>query len=704
MPINGNGGWNSERPRMAQNKGKDVNEKTTVKTDNSMTASTLWTSEDKYLQALLERIPLTFMVLDVDGTIKRINRTYPPHTPDQVIGRSIFDLVQDSQKKALKDALIAARTKQTKTDLVINLDRDGLEVPMHCICIPVVENGTTTELILLHDDISESVQAEEKLMGYQEKYTSLFDLTGDAIMFLNSVGFQICNQATLDLFGYKSRSDFLKKHPSKVSPPKQPNGVDSSVMAEKYIGKARLEGSCQFEWVHRRFDGTDFPADVKLTRAMIDGQAMVCATVRDLTESNILVHELADLNRLHEQILSSIYDGIIRLDVNGCIAFVNQASIGIFGYSLRKMIGEPFHSIAQHTERDGWSAKEDECSFCRDTRDGIVHHGVNALFRKSDGSLFHADYTISPIVENDLIAGSVISFRDITDRLIMETQLAQAQKLESIGQLAAGIAHEINTPIQYIGDNHQFHVEANNDLWIIINRLVELLAVWKEGGDPVEMLPEMEKAMESADLEYLREELPNSFRQTDEGVGRVRNIVQAMKSFSHPGDKEKEHTNINEAIDSTITVARSEWKYVSTIAKDLDLSIPLVPCLRGEFNQVILNLIINAAHAIKDSLPEKSSDLGMITLSTRQVDDSIEIRVRDTGTGIPEYARSRVFDPFYTTKKVGKGTGQGLAMAYSTIVDKHQGTISFETETGVGTTFVIRLPLSTNGEKTQRCL
>ncbi|MBI3300896.1 MAG: HAMP domain-containing histidine kinase [Deltaproteobacteria bacterium] len=171
-------------------------------------------------------------------------------------------------------------------------------------------------------------------------------------------------------------------------------------------------------------------------------------------------------------------------------------------------------------------------------------------------------------------------------------------------------------------------------------------------------------------------------------------IVRAMKEFSHPGSEEKVETDLNRAIETTITVARNEWKYVAELATDLDSSLPPVPCLPGEFNQVILNLIINAAHAIAVVVSEGSTSKGTITVSTRHDGDWAEIRVSDTGTGIPEAIRAKIFAPFFTTKEVGKGTGQGLAIAHSVIVDKHKGTIGFETEVGRGTTFIIRLPLA----------
>lgn len=283
--------------------------------------------------------------------------------------------------------------------------------------------------------------------------------------------------------------------------------------------------------------------------------------------------------------------------------------------------------------------------------------------------------------------------KEIGDRNKMEIQLRHAQKMESIGQLAAGIAHEINTPTQFIGDNTRFIRDAFGDLKPLLDSQTRLLAAARSGAVPAELIAEVEAAAKTADWDYLNEEIPKALRQSLEGIERVTKIVQAMKEFSHPGATEKTALDLNHAIESTLTVCHSEWKYVAEVVTDFDPSLPPVPVLPGEFNQVILNIVINATHAIADVVHDGEKGKGTITLRTRGAEDCVEIRISDTGTGIPEAARLRIFDPFFTTKGVGKGTGQGLAIAHSVVVEKHGGTIDFETETGKGTTFVIRLPL-----------
>jgi PAS domain S-box-containing protein len=275
----------------------------------------------------------------------------------------------------------------------------------------------------------------------------------------------------------------------------------------------------------------------------------------------------------------------------------------------------------------------------------------------------------------------------------MQLQLLQAHKLESVGQLASGIAHEINTPTQYIGDNTSFLQQAFNDLGRFMDNLSAFVKEARTRNILGDLVNETEALAQEIDLEFLREEIPKALGECLEGVQRVSGIVAAMKEFSHPGAGEKQPADLNKAIESTVTVSRNEWKYVAETVLDLDPSLPQVPCLEGDIKQVLLNLIVNASHAIADVVGDGSDAKGTITVTTRAEDEWVEIRVTDTGTGIPDEAKSKVFDPFFTTKQVGKGTGQGLAIARSAIVDRHNGTITLETEVGRGTTFIIRLPL-----------
>jgi len=303
--------------------------------------------------------------------------------------------------------------------------------------------------------------------------------------------------------------------------------------------------------------------------------------------------------------------------------------------------------------------------------------------------------------EQGRIIGTFGISRDITrrkaaerERQQLEIQLRHTQKLESIGALAAGIAHEINTPTQYIGDNATFLDGVVPELLACLQAQRQFLLDRRSGPTDPNREAELLGQSEALDLDYLAAELPKAIRQTLDGVARVAGIVGAMKDFSHPGRAGKALVDLNKSIQSTLIVSRNEWKYVATLETDLDPALPPVPCLQGEINQAILNLVVNAAHAIAETLGTGSSgELGVIRIATRQVGQEVEIAISDTGAGMTEPIRERIFEPFFTTKPVGKGTGQGLSIAHSLIADRHGGQISFESKIGVGTTFTIRLPV-----------
>jgi two-component system NtrC family sensor kinase len=306
---------------------------------------------------------------------------------------------------------------------------------------------------------------------------------------------------------------------------------------------------------------------------------------------------------------------------------------------------------------------------------------------------FHVVTT--PIYDKERnIVGGIGLYEDITEKNMIEQELRQAQKIEAIGQLAAGITHEINTPIQYVGDNLSFLQQSFGDIFRVLTAYHQLFTVVQAGEVvPADKKQAVMAAIDDADLEYLLEEIPKTLAQGLEGVGRVAKIVRAMKEFSHPGSDEKTFINLNELLESTLTISRNQWKYVAKLETDLQPDLPLVACLPGEINQVFLNLIVNAAHAIGDLSREGQGGLGTITITTRQVGKAVQVRISDTGGGIPEPIKERIFEPFFTTKPRGKGTGQGLAISRRVVVDKHQGLLSFQTEPGKGTTFIIDLPL-----------
>jgi PAS domain S-box-containing protein len=421
------------------------------------------------------------------------------------------------------------------------------------------------------------------------------------------------------------------------------------------------------------------------SRGAPDGLVVVSRVVEDRIQA---ATKLQAANAETELFLQSIPSILIGLDEEGRITRWNPTAANALGLSSEQVMGRRIDDCGIK-----WSQSEMKSEVNRWLQAETAYHGELRFERQ--GQTRFLGIHARPISTTEAGARRLLlTGADITERKGLEVQLRQAQKLEAIGQLAAGVAHEINTPTQYVGDNTRFL----RDSWEGIAALLELgRTLRQQAGKGVlspELLAQFDRLAEKADIDYLLKEIPAALAQSPDGVQRVAKIVQGMKEFSHPGSEEKREIDINKAIETTITVARHEWKYVANVVTQFDKELPLVPCLIGEFNQVILNLIINAAHAIAPTVKEPSFDKGAITITTSHDEKWVEIAVQDTGTGIPEEIRSRIFEPFFTTKAVGKGTGQGLALAHSAVVNRHEGKIWFQSEAGKGTTFFIRLPIA----------
>jgi signal transduction histidine kinase len=307
------------------------------------------------------------------------------------------------------------------------------------------------------------------------------------------------------------------------------------------------------------------------------------------------------------------------------------------------------------------------------------------LVKDLEGGFIH----VLPLV----VERTIQQRQTLLEKQRIEQELAQAQKMKAIGQLAAGIAHEINTPTQYIAHNARFLQNAFTDISALLDGYDRLLQAVRNDAVTDEALNELEAKRRSADLDYLSAEIPLAIRQSLEGVQHVASIVGAMREFSHPDAGRKQPVDLRHAIEGAITLCCNEWKYVAEVVTDFDPNLPPVCCLPSDINRVVVNLMVNAAHSVAEASQNGASGKRRITLRTRRDGPWAEIRVEDEGTGIPKEIRDRVFDLFFTTKDVGQGTGQGLAITHAIVVEKHGGTIHFETESGRGTTFIVRLPI-----------
>lgn len=509
----------------------------------------------------------------------------------------------------------------------------------------------------------------------EQRYRAVIDTMHDALLVIDAQGMIIdCNPAAAHMFS--TDHDTCSRMPFALL-----MGAPDQTLSFEHVldGIGVRTDRVPVRGMLKRMDGEPFTAEVTVTPLEGAGQRFFSMLIRDLSAEE---EAAAELHRMASA-LHQLDESVELLDVHGRLRYVNPAFERVVGLTAREVLGRRPEEFSIHEALGG---KYDEMVAA--IAGGIQWRGeLKVSYAHKPMRVF--DLLVSPIRDADgALGGWVVVRHDKTEQLAMEQQLRQSQKMESVGQLAAGIAHEINTPVQFVSDNLRFLRESFSDLMKPLGEIRRII----HDRPPGDALERIAAHAADADIDYLEGEIPRALDQSLEGMQRVADIVRAMKEFSHPST-ERTPADLAKAIASTATVARNEWKYVADIVTDFDTDLPLVPCVLNEFNQVILNMIVNAAHAIADVVGDDDARRGTITIQTRRVGDMAEIRISDTGAGMPEEVRARVFDPFFTTKPVGKGTGQGLSLAWDVIVKRHGGTIGVQSTPGHGACFVIRLPL-----------
>lgn len=399
---------------------------------------------------------------------------------------------------------------------------------------------------------------------------------------------------------------------------------------------------------------------------------------------------LEDRERLKVS-LASIGEGIIVIDMDYHILSINPASLEIMGRHDPPAPDVDIRTILPLKDQNQFESVE---SFYGRLLTNEKVRMTNLLLQAADGTRKLISATASPVLglESALI-GHVILLSDITEMKRHEAHMILAQKLESIGQLAAGIAHEINTPMQYIGDNFVFLRDSFQDLCGMINAYRHFLDQIQADSAYPEAVQHIRTLEQKADLDFVLKESQEALLQSLEGIEIVNQLVRAMREFSHTGSEDKGWHDLNQAIDSTIKISHNQWKYWATMETAFEPLLPMIHCIISQINQVILNMIVNAAQAIEEKIKSGQYSKGNICIRTLLEDQWAVITIEDNGGGIPPLVEERIFDPFFTTKEVGKGTGQGLAIAHDIIVNKHGGRIEVKSDPGRGTRFMISLPI-----------
>jgi PAS domain S-box-containing protein len=646
------------------------------------------------LRILLESIQDGVITVSDDGTIRSLNPAAERVLgcdASEVVGRSAVEVLRirdENSGKSIEDPVgWALHTSQADRDLLTDLvmtAADGADRPVSVTASMIGEDGI---VLTLRDETELRTHRREKrrlLVDLRERIKEL-----NCLVKLS----QIVEQPDITLEGILGEAAAIL--PAAYQYPEQA-GAEIVLEGTRYAtgecppdcpvqsADLRLAGQ-PIGWV-RVFYDEPIPAEEEVflpsERVLLDAFA---ERLGRIVQRSRYERELVEIRAA----VDGAADGIMLLDGEGEVHYTNEAFCTLFECTMTK---------------EGCEAPQ--CLFVYDSDltevNTAIEQGVpwreELALQTCGGKTFSGHMRVTPVLDGKRRVGTLIAVADVSRQRQLEEQVRNAQRLSAVGQLAAGIAHEINTPTQFVGDNLRFLQE---DLTALLARLVELrgqVGQVPEIPDQANIaqsdtLALVQRVLGDMDLDYLEKEVPDALSQSLEGVDRIASIVAAMKDFSHsPGPGQWSQADVGRMIRSTVTLARNEWKYCAEVEIDVPENLPTVPCLANDISQVFLNLLTNAAQAIDESRRD-GDEKGRISISARRDDPHIEILVSDSGCGIPREIHSKVFDPFFTTKDVGAGTGQGLSLAHATVVEGHGGSIGFTSEPGEGTTFIVRLPL-----------
>ncbi|SMF04170.1 PAS domain S-box protein [Desulfovibrio gilichinskyi] len=680
--------WISWRVRKIVDSNEAVEELLCIGNDITTThisRENLKESESRH-RIIFENSPLGMVRFNPEGIILDCNSKIIEildSTREKLVGFNVAQNASPKMQEAIKKAL--AGESSIYEDLYTSVTGNKTSY-VRAVFNPVRSGKTSTEVIGTLEDISDRIDVERNLAESEERFRGIAKASPVGIIITDIKGSLLyANERMMELTGRNYTDQTGLSWMNNIHNKDKSNLITNWYNAN-FISKNRLE----FRIVHN--SGVTLWILGQIVELNDKNEQMIgyVITMTDITQIKTTELEHTRLTAAIDQAAESV----MITNTDGIITYVNPAFQKISGYSAEEAIGKKPRFLQ--------SGEQDSLFYDKLWDTILAGHIWEGKFVniKKDGKHYTQEASIGPIRDE---TGKIINFvcvsRDISKQLVVEAQLRQAQKLESIGELAAGIAHEINTPTQYVSTNNQFMKEAFTTLLAITNNYRELITAVKSGESQDELLKRAESGLDDDELTYLEEDIPNAISESETGLKRISEIVQSVKQLAHPGEVKKGLYDLGNIIRNAVTVSTNEWKYVSEIELNIDENLPELLCLKGEIGQVMLNLIINAAHAIESKLGKNTEHKGKITISTYKEEDWAVLKVSDTGTGMPKNVAKRAFDPFFTTKEVGKGTGQGLAIAHNVIVNMHNGVLDLETEEGIGTTFTVKLPLEGAGQQ-----
>lgn len=643
-------------------------------------------------QRALNALPDLIAILGNDFNIVKANAAMAEavgSTPAQLVGRRCFEVIH--QTNAPIDRCPHAQLLRDGAEHVEEINEPTLGRDLLVSTSPIFDDdGELTGSVHVARDITKLKNVQQVVAESERLYRTFMDNLPDPTVVYDKSGAALYGNAAFSrVFGWSmediagQKVDFV---PSRELP--------ETIIKVKQM--MRGEPVVDFETKRKTKDGRVLSVMVN-TAPFFDlagNQTGNIVMLRDITARRRAEAARRESEEKYKELVEFMNEGLAMIDRNRRIVFANERYHQMLDYPNGGLLGKTNDELLDEKSRAAFQEQWKK-------RLASGHEAkYEAVFLTSKGKAVYA--LVSPKILRDgegNITGSLAVISDLTEQKQLESRLIQAQKLEGIGQLAAGIAHEINTPTQYVLSNTGFLETSFGDLMQLLEAHRGFAATAVERGLLPEQADDLANLAEELDFEFLADEIPKALSANRDGLERISKIVLSIKEFSHPGQEDMRPADLNKAIENTVLVASNEWKYVAEMELDLDPDLPQVDCIIGEINQVILNLIVNAAQAISEKTQNDESFVGTISIRTRGSGESAEIRIKDNGPGISPAIRDRIFEPFFTTKDPGKGTGQGLSLVYRAIVQNHNGEIAVDSREGEYTTFTIRIPLHGGAEE-----
>ena len=628
---------------------------------------------------------LLFLV-DNNFSIQRGNRALAELlgvSPDDLVGKSCMELLG-------AHSCDFAAIDEARTAFPVSFGAISGKYLVNCDVLRD-QDGNPCGRAFVARDVTALEQIRETLHAVESKYKNIFDNAPYGIFQVCSRGFLSINPALSKTFGFDTPDQmraFYTDLPRQLYASLEERG---SILRE-----ASLHGCIQDRDIRlKRKDGAVFWAKVN-GRIIFDdnGEIVYCeGFMHDVTELRTFMDKLSSSEKLFRSLAETMHQGLVQINTAGRATYCNDHFCDLVRHGREEILGEDLVRFIHPDDRVMYRSIIVKI----DREAPPVQSDVRWL--TADAHVFSIVTPVSVEFDDAGFGGFWLLVMDVTERKLIESQILHNQKLEAVGLLAAGIAHEINTPTQYVLNYTSFIEEAIVNLGLSFAGHREFFERWAALKEVAADIAGVLARDAELQIGFYFDELPAAISETLEGLDKISAIVGSVKQFVHPGHAHQVDVNLNQLVADTVNLCRNEWKYISELVTDLDSGLPLVPCLSQEIGQVLLNLVVNAAHAIAEAQEKDVGREGRIRIVTRKRDEWAEIRVMDNGSGIPPHVRDHIFEPFFTTKPVGTGTGQGLFIVHTIVVKNHGGSIRFETEPGQGSSFIISLPLVGNSGK-----